>query len=241
MIKIKIADITVEIDNKFEQIKTLCRDYLTEQTPQFSVTATEEQIKKEREESEFDCSDGYCETIVAYRNIAERIPEYDAFLFHGSVIEYEGGAYIITAKSGVGKTTHTRLWLGEFKDKVSIINGDKPIVRIIDGIPYAYGTPWQGKENYGRNTVKPVKGILFISRGEKNIAKRITPDKALIQFMQQIYLPKKDKLLLHKSLSLADKMLSSVRLVEMQCNMDAEAAHVAKAALTEQSCDGEDK
>ena len=38
-----------------------------------------------------------------------RMPVYDTFLFHGSAIAVDGAAYIFTAKSGTGKSTHARL------------------------------------------------------------------------------------------------------------------------------------
>ena len=141
------------------------------------------------------------------------------------------GIYILVGESGVGKTTHTRLWLSEFAGEASILNGDKPLVRIIDGKAYACGTPWKGKEGYGRNEILPVAGIAFLSRGEKNFASEIVPGEAVTRFMSQIYLPKKDKSALVKTMRLADKVIKGVKLVHLECNMEPEAAHVCRAAL----------
>ena len=231
MLTIKFASLAIGIDNKYQQIARLSKDYLTDEPPLFTVSVTEEDIEKERVNSETSFSPSYYESIIVYRKIAEKLPEYDAFLFHGSVIELRGKAYVITAHSGVGKTTHTRLWLSEFGDEVSILNGDKPTIRIIDGIPYACGTPWQGKEDYGKNDMKPIAGFVFLSRGEKNIAYEITPADAVIRFMSQIYLPKESKAQLAKTLSLADLVIKSSKLVHLECNMSGEAEHVCRKAL----------
>lgn len=231
MITIKIAELPIGIENRFEYTKDMSLDYLTDDKPIFTVTPTEEDIKRERSLGESDFSDEYFERLVAYRHIAEVMPAYDGFLFHGSVIELSGKAYIFTANSGVGKTTHTRLWLSEFPNDVSIINGDKPIIRFIDGIPCACGTPWQGKENYGKNVIKPIGGVAFLSRGTENRAYPITADEAVMRFMSQIYLPKRSPAMLSATLRLADKMLKSVNLVHLECNMEPEAAHVCRKAL----------
>lgn len=231
MIVIKIAGLAIGIENRFLHLRYQAKDYLTDEEPIFTVSVSDEEIADERKNYGEDCPDAYCESVIAYRKIAERLPEFDAFLFHGSVIEYRGLAYVITADSGVGKSTHTRLWMSEFGDEVSIINGDKPTLRIIDGVTYASGTPWRGKEGYGKNAMCAVGGFIFLSRAEKNSASAIEPQAALTRFMRQIYLPKKSSDSLIKTMKLADRVLRDTRLVSLECNMDPEAARVCRAAL----------
>ena len=232
MTTIKIAGLPIGIIHKYERMKLMSSRYITDEEPLFVVSATEEEIKTERERAnDLTLGDDYFESIAIYRNIADRLPEYDAFLFHGAAIEYRKKAYIITANSGVGKTTHIRLWHSRFADEVGIINGDKPIVRIIDGIAYAFGTPWQGKENYGKNTSAPIGGIAFLNRGEVNKAFPLSAGEAVMPFMSQIYLPQGSGKAMSKTLLLADKILSTVRLVKLECNMQPEAAEICRAAL----------
>ena len=231
MIVISIAHLPIGIDNKFEYITQLAADYITDEKPIFTVSVSPEDIQAEKTSSGTNHTDGYYESIIAYRKIAEAIPEYDAFLFHGSVISYRGNAYVVTANSGVGKTTHTRLWLSEFPE-ARVLNGDKPIIRIIDGVAYACGTPWQGKENYGCNEISELSGIAFIERAEKNQASDISASEAVTRFMTQIYLPKKKVSMLAQTMRLADKVIRGVRLVKLGCNMDPEAAHVSFGAMS---------
>ena len=234
MITIKIAGLPIGIDNKYPRVELMSKDYLTDEEPLFVVSVDEDDIKQEKINTSTEYPISYYESIIAYRKISEKLPEYDAFLFHGSVIELNGQAYIITAHSGVGKTTHTRLWMSEFAGEAEVLNGDKPIIRIVDGVAYACGTPWQGKENYGKNMMCPVAGFAFLSRAEKNRASVIDTADAVIRFMSQIYLPKKSKVMLAKTLTLADKVLKSARLVHLECNMEPEAAHVCRGALVDE-------
>lgn len=231
MIKIKIAGLVVGINNKYGYIERLAADYLTDEAPDFTVEATEEQICEEGGILDVKFSDGYLESIVVYRNIAEILPSYDAFVFHGAILNYEGAAYAFTAKSGVGKTTHTRLWLSEFGERVHYLNGDKPIIRFIDGVPYACGTPWRGKEGYGVNEMAPLRAIAFLERGTENFATEIPAESVVTRLVTQMYMPRSNRMGAILSMRLADRITKTVRLTLLKCNMDPSAAHVSLAAM----------
>lgn len=222
MITIKVADIPIGIDNKFRHIEWLAQDYLTDEKPHFTVSATPDELVREQSFTEEKFSDGYLESTVVYRKIAERLGEYDAFVFHGAVLSVDGRAYAFTARSGVGKTTHTRLWLEHFGKRAHYINGDKPIIRFIDGIPHAFGTPWRGKESYGTNTSAPLVGIAFVERGEVNRAESADPDVYSTSLLSQMYIPRTGAAAA-KVLSMCARLIESVELIRLECNMDPDA------------------
>ena len=230
MLTVKLAEIPISILNKYSYVERLCADYLTDEPALFSVFATDEDIAEEAKASEATFSPGYLESIVIYRKIAERLPSYDAFVFHGAVLALGDRAYAFTAKSGVGKTTHTRLWLSEFGDEAHYLNGDKPIIRFKNGLPTVYGTPYKGKEGYGVNEALPLSSIALLSRAEQNTAAVITADDAALFLASQVYMPR-DPLAAVSTLSLVDRLANSVRLVSLSCNMDPSAAHVAREAM----------
>ena len=230
MLKIKIAGIPIGINNRYRHVEQLCRDYLTDEDVLFTVSATDEQIAKENDISDGAYSPGYLESVVLFRNIAEQIPHYDAVVLHGAVLNKDGKAYAFTAKSGVGKTTHTRLWLDEFGESVHYLNGDKPIIRIIDGTPYAFGTPWCGKEGYGTNESAPLVAIALLERNEQNSAEVIDPEEGTVRLIKQIYIPK-DSVSAALAMRIADSIIRSARLVELKCNKEREAALVAYRAM----------
>ena len=230
MLKIKIAGIPIGINNRYRHVEQLCRDYFTDEEPLFTVSATEDEIAKENAISDGTYSQGYIESTVIFRNIAEQIPRYDAVVFHGAVLNKDGKAYAFTAKSGVGKTTHTRLWLDVFGDAVHYLNGDKPIIRLIDGTPYAFGTPWRGKEGYGVNESAPLAAIALLERNEKNSAVLIDPADGTVRLVKQIYIPR-DSVSAALAMRIADSIIRSTRLVELKCNKEREAAVVAHEAM----------
>ena len=231
MITIAVAELNIGIKYRYEFTRSYVSDYQTDAPPDFTVEATDADMKAERELAEEPVADEYLEYVAIYRKIADKLTEYDGAVFHGAVLDVDGKAYVITARSGVGKTTHVRLWLERFGERVSVLNGDKPIIRVIDGVIYAAGTPWNGKEGYGKRGTLPLAGIAFLERAEENSYKKLTASEGLVRFMGQIYINKDNPAFLVKTLRLADKVLSEVPLYELRCNMDSSAAEMAKNAF----------
>ena len=232
MFFLKVADLTVSIANRYEYVERVCRGYTVHPIDKADIelVITDEDIDREPQPDDFTAPPSMLESTAVYRKIAERLPTYDAFVMHGSVIAVDGEAYIFTAKSGVGKTTHTRLWLEKFGERAHVLNGDKPIIRFIDGIPYACGTPWRGKENYGVNEMLRLSGIVFFGRGIENKTYPMEKEDAFFALSGQIY-RSRDKDVLLKTLALTDRLISSVKLVRAECNMESEAAEVVYNAL----------
>ena len=173
-----------------------------------------------------DHRDSYLEELAVYRRIAEKMLDYDTVLFHGSVIAVDGEGYLFTAKSGTGKSTHTRLWLKAFGDKVHIMNDDKPVVRLLDDKAIAYGTPFDGGSGIALNEAYPLKAVVFIERGEENSV-RIPETKEIIQklYFQTAHMvgaKTADNMLKN-----FEKLLSLTKFYVLTCNMKISAAHTA--------------
>ena len=231
MITIKIAELNIGIKYRYDFTREYVLAYKTDEKPDFIVEATDEDLAAEALMAEEPTPYEYLEYVAVYRKIAERLSEFDGAVFHGAVLVYEGKAFIITARSGVGKTTHVRLWLEKYGDKVYVLNGDKPVIRIIDGKIYACGTPYNGKEGYGRCGIAPLSAIAFLDRAEENSFKKITAEEGLVRLMGQIYMNKENPAVLSKTLRLAGRLLSEIPLYELHCNMDLSAAEMAMEAL----------
>ena len=170
-----IGDFIVDLKNKYDYIQNQCAEYEYKGTDSadFVVEVNDKDLEAERKNSDIEYSNGYLESICAYRKLCLDIPSRDAMLLHGSVISCNGRGIAFLARSGVGKTTHTKLWKTVYKDKVEIINGDKPIIRFHQGIPFAYGTPWAGKEGFQTNSKVELTDICFIERSQENITQKI--------------------------------------------------------------------
>ncbi len=176
---------------------------------------------------------GYLVYLLQHRKIAEWLPLHNAFVLHSACFDVDGTGVAFAAHSGTGKTTHMGLWQQLLGDRMTVVNGDKPIVRFFDDVPnmpYAYGNPWMGKERLGCNMRTPLKHICFITRAEKNSTVPLTKAEALPRILNQVYMPK-DPAAMAATLQLINRLLDSVSLWEIRCNMDIDAAKIAYSAL----------
>ncbi len=232
----KIADRIIEIVSLHNEVHELCRDYLCEGTPDFSVEIHPDDIEYERKrsaaEDEYEgipvrgFTDSYLETLAVYRKIAEALIEYDTVLFHGSVIAVDGIGYLFTAKSGTGKSTHTRLWRELFGERAVMVNDDKPLLKISEDGVTAYGTPWNGKHRLSSNISVPLRAVCILKRAEENHISQVNTGEAYPMLIQQIYRPK-NPVKLKKTLLLADRLAEKAKLYILGCNMDLQAAEIA--------------
>ena len=233
--KYKIADKVVEVTSIYAEVHKYCSDYLTDEPADYSVTTTQADIdfecEKSAREDEIEgipvrhFSDSYLEELAVYRKIAEKMLDFDTVLFHGSVVAVDDVGYLFTAKSGTGKSTHTRLWREYFGDRAIMVNDDKPLLHIADTVT-AYGTPYNGKHRLGTNTSVPLKAICILTRSADNHIEPITREQAYTMLLQQVYRPA-DMLKMAKTLELVDRLAESVKLYRLGCNMDISAAQVA--------------
>ena len=235
-LSIRLADFDILIRARHDYVMSQCKDYLcptplTEETADLTVEASEEELAEEKQKNPPHMQEGYMESICIYRAICRRLPLKGAMLLHGAVISDGTYGYAFTANSGVGKTTHIKLWRNAFGKEVSIVNGDKPIIRKKDGTWYAYGTPWCGKEGWNVNTCVPLAGICFLRRGETNTIKSFSTENALMDIMPQLLIPDEADALM-ATLDLLDGLLTEIPLFELHCTISEEAARIAREAMT---------
>lgn len=240
--KYKITEHVYEIISFCEDVHLLCRDYSVDMPAQTVIEMTEADIERERRFAIADSAHlreehenpprAYLESLAVYRKIATHATERGMFLFHCSAVAVDGVAYAFTAKSGTGKSTHTALWRKAFGERAAIINDDKPIIGIKDGIATVYGTPWNGKHGRGANVSAPLKAICFLARGKENKIERVT-DKSMVltKLLNQTYRPKRPDAL-KNTLRLLDGLMEAVSFYSLECNMEDEAALVSYRAMS---------
>lgn len=228
---IKLAQLVIEVKSRYRYTYDMCHDYLYDgdEKPVFTVFATNEQIEEERKKTP-GFPDDLLENTSIYRNICMEILLYDALFLHSAAISVDNEAYIFTADSGTGKTTHMNLWLEKFGERAFVINGDKPIIRKIDDEFYVFGTPWCGKEGLNRNVGVPLKGIGIINRSESNRAERVDSRTALLFLLTQTVRPK-DIEYGDRFLEIMNALISKVPVYRLSCNMMPDACDTAYGAM----------
>ncbi len=227
-----IADLRIQIDNKYEYTTKLCQGWLSsDQASPVDIiaTVTNDEILAEKSQDPSFTED-VAESVCLYRSICRQAPLFQRILMHAAVIEYDGNGYAFLARSGTGKSTHIRLWKRHLQT-VKAVNGDKPILRYDKGVFYAYGTPWRGKEGWGSNTKSPLKALCFIERGKVNAIRRLMPAECMNKLFAQLFMPE-DAKAAEATLALADKLLNELPCYVLQCDMSEGAVIAAYEGLS---------
>ena len=233
-----LAGINVAVTSLFDEVYDFCRDYLTDAPADMNVSVTAQDINYEKivniREAQIegipvvDYPDSYLETLAVYRKIVTKMLDFDTFLMHGAVVAVGDKAWLFTAPSGTGKTTHINLWLNNIPGSY-VVNGDKPLIHIGDDCT-VYGTPWSGKEGMNQNIGVKLCGIIILNRGAENHIEKVPMTQILPVISQQSYRPK-ERVELEKTLSLLSRMGKKIPMYQLYCNMNPDAALTAYNVL----------
>ena len=231
--KIRIAELNIDIANRSKYIERLSEKYISDfESADINIEVTDDDINAELNAVGGQFSKGYCEATAAYRKIGYRLPEFDAFILHGATFRYKDRGISFLAVSGTGKSRHMQNWISLFGDDVEIVNGDKPIVRLKDEKPVAFGTPWCGKERLSENTSVRLTDICFITRGKENTTRLLSKENITNRILNQVVIPKGSKNII-KTLDLIDKMIKNCNVWEIKCTADVSSAEVSSKAILE--------
>ena len=227
---IRLAGVTIGIKSRYEYARWLCRDYLLIDSetvkPDFTVSVTQKEINEALKEDPI-FSPVYCESLCIYRKICSKMPYYGAFLMHAAVVAVDGVAYIFTAPSGTGKSTHVQLWKDHFGERAVIVNGDKPLIQIIKGKVYVCGTPWRGKEDLGCNVTLPVGGICIIEQSRENYIRKLSISEAISHIFKQVLISRDNEESFDLFWNLLNQMMLTVDIYLLQCNREPEASRLS--------------
>ena len=220
MFRIRIAGITVEIDNRHNYVYEQCEDYLCDDcAPAFRVAVSTADMEGYRASCGRPITLPEAESYLIYRRICEKMPAFGVYLLHAAVVEMDGRGYAFSAKRGTGKSTHTELWQNHFKGRATVINGDKPLIRRApDGRFWAYGTPWCGKEGMGCNASVPLKALFLLERSTVPSCEPANQEYSVDRLFHQLLMPEKPEQMM-KLLDMADKLVETVPCYRLRCDM----------------------
>lgn len=158
------------------------------------------------------------------------VASLDTVLIHASLVRRDGKCYAFTAKSGTGKSTQVSNWL-RFIPGCDLMNDDNPVIRVIDGKAYAYGTPWSGKTPCYRNVKAELGGIAMIKRAEENRLERLSVIEAYVTILPSCSTMKWDKHVYRANNDTVSKLLAIVPVYNLFCLPDRDSAIVASGGM----------
>lgn len=227
MEKFIIAGIKTEYNVRGELLRERSKEYRAEfdgSETEIMLNVKDEYIEQKRKETPYLSFEEheYMWTGEAFYN---ELLCHNGMMLHSSCVEKDGYAYLFSARSGTGKSTHTHLWLDTLEN-TRIINDDKPALIRENGVWYACGTPFSGKTDENINVKVPVRAVVFLSRSEKNTVKKLEPARAVTLFLEQTVNPRAKNLAVNLLENL-DLLLREVPVFLLGCNMEKDAAKTA--------------
>lgn len=227
MFHMQLAEYSFTIDNHFKYIEELCKDYMCDK-PGKIISVNEVDI--DNEQTGEGCWPAYyLESLAVYRKICEYLLFQDMLLFHCSALVFEQNAYLFTAPSGTGKSTHTRLWREYFGERVKMVNDDKPLLQVNKQGITVFGTPFAGKEGLQTNMSAPVKGIVVLHQSKENEIRKLTRQEAYPLLLSQTYRTSNPTGLL-RTLELVES-LAELPVYSLGCTISFEAVQIAHDSL----------
>lgn len=208
--------------------------YLTGQAayefPDIVISVSEERIARMSEK--YGVSADEAEYYLSGYDFYKQLLSFNGCFLHASAVAYQNRAYLFSADSGVGKSTHTALWLKNFPGAY-ILNDDKPALRKMDGRFFVFGTPWSGKTDLNRNEKVPLGAICFLERSEHNDIAPLKTGEAIGLFMRQTYNYHFRPEMTEKLFSLMNELFTQYHARRLRCRPDDAAARLAYNTLKE--------
>ena len=232
MSKYKIAGVVVEMEPKYETLKQQSAPYITCSGASADIhMSLSDTFLNEKQKNNPHLTLSDCEYLWYGFGFYRKIPFFNGIMLHSSCIAVDGEGYLFSAPCGTGKSTHAELWKKHFGDRAVFINDDKPVLRIVEDKIYACGTPFSGKTNLNSNICVPVKGICILDRGKENKIIEINTKDALPKILNQMYRPSDPEAMV-KTLYIIDKILSTVPVYHLYCNISDDAVVTSYEAMS---------
>ena len=148
------------------------------------------------------------------------LSQKEGALIHAAGIKLHGKGFIFPGTSGAGKSTISR----QFKTNrdIQVFSDDRMIIRKINGLFFAFGTPWPGEERIALNKSMPLSGIFFLVHSKKNRIRKIKTMEVLEKLFQVTSIPWYEEEILKNALKFCDDLISEIPCFELHFKPDIE-------------------
>ena len=222
----EIAGLKVEMNPKFDRLKRQSEAYKSLGEPVIRINP------------DFDgglyalpdnCTAEDREYIYSSAAFCREIIPHGRFFLHASAVVLDGEAYLFSAPSGMGKSTHTALWLRSFEGSY-ILNDDKPVIFPENEGVTVWGTPFAGKTDLQVNRGVPLRAVCFLKQGNENSITRIDSERAIALTLNNTYRPKNAEEM-NLLLDMIEKVVERADIFQMSCRNEFAAAEMSYNAM----------
>lgn len=153
----------------------------------------------------------------------------DSMILHCAYIKYRGTAILFSAPSETGKTTQAGLW--EKYRGSETVNGDRALLRRIDGRWTACGWPVCGTSEICHLEDIPIHAVAMLRQGKENYVERLSPVQAFTQLYSQITVNQWNREFVQRTVELIEDFVEHVPVWQLTCDISENAVQCLEAAL----------
>lgn len=155
---------------------------------------------------------------------------HQTVLMHAALVRHDGKGYAFIAKSGTGKSTQAAMWL-RYIDGCDLMNDDNPVVRIVDGRPVIFGSPWSGKTPCYRNVSAPLGAVTRIDRAKANSIDKMGAFEAFVSLLPSVSTMKWEKNVYDKTCDTIKAIVETTDIYTLHCLPDRESAELCHKTI----------
>lgn len=174
--------------------------------------------------------------ILATIGSEELFLHFGRSVLHSSCVDIGGEALLFSGVSGIGKSTQARLW--EEYAGASVKNGDRNLLRSIDGRETVCGLPYAGTSGICSNFELPIRAVIFLGQAKENTICRLSQKEAAKLLLSQSPVPRWDAQSIGCAMDAAMRIAAGIPVYFMNCLPDASAVALLKKTLAEDTLHG---
>lgn len=156
------------------------------------------------------------------------------YAIHSVSILYREKAWLFSASSGTGKSTHAALWTDN--TSATNINGDLNLIGIDDGQATVYGLPWCGTSEIYDTHSYPLGGVIFLKRSPTDRLEDITGSERVITLTRRSISPVWNSMALQKMISDLIPITDSVYIKRLHCTKEISAQKLLQESIDSYLC-----
>ena len=112
-----------------------------------------------------------------------------------------------------------------------IYNGDRTIVRKIDGIYHGFGSPYAGSSGIYRNETAPVRAIVVLTQAPENHIEQLTGRNAFVPLYRETLMNTWNPAYMEKMTDLLMDAAANIPVYHLACRPDRGAVDLVKKTL----------
>ena len=173
-VRMELAGVPVDCALRFPDTKKYLRRFSSSEAADCASAVCVSERSFHDWERAGNAIDAFGEFCLLCQPCSEALMSSGCGVFHAFALRYRDRAFLISGGSGAGKSTHGSILLESYPQEFSVINGDKPVLELVNGRIVVHPSPWNGKEGLRGADAAPLAGIFFLRRSTENAVKPLS-------------------------------------------------------------------